>query len=176
MPPKKKGKGDEFPRYLGVIPSRGQFKARIYAWDSGMDYSLSMSYSCLQFVPHRLSSTPPPSTCDRWPNPPPHTPPHRPPCVDVYLGHWWAAEKAAHAYDIASIKLRGVNGANRALLLNFPLATYTEQIDQIMPMSFAEFLESVRATADALHPRLKAPGAKTDGGGDKKKGPAKKKK
>ena len=107
---------------------------------------------------------------------PPHTPPHRPPCVDVYLGHWWAAEKAAHAYDIASIKLRGVNGANRALLLNFPLATYTEQIDQIMPMSFAEFLESVRATADALHPRLKAPGAKTDGGGDKKKGPAKKKK
>ncbi|XP_026460297.1 AP2-like ethylene-responsive transcription factor At1g79700 [Papaver somniferum] len=57
----------------------------------------------------------------------------------VYLGAYDGEEAAAHAYDLAALKYWG-----RETILNFPLATYEEEIKEMEGQSKEEYIGSLR--------------------------------
>lgn len=74
--------------------------------------------------------------------------------ADIYLGHYWNPEKAAQAYDIACIKLRGVFGARH--WLNFPVDGYilSGKVDEIMVRARAQASRhpfTIPSANEALH-------------------------
>lgn len=63
--------------------------------------------------------------------------------TEVYLGHFSEQELAARAYDKAAIRLRGIEAATRSLL-NMDEASYSEELNGIMSMSFEQLVISLR--------------------------------
>jgi len=158
MPPKKK-KEDTGPVYKGVYRNKGMYKARVFGWQSGEYRPFRMRCSggrpwvagdpsrgetARRSGVNRASGTAPSAPRRRgatrvgwaggpragWAGQPNAAPGRRP--ADIYLGHYWNQERAAQAYDIALIKLRGLYGAmNRT---NFPMDSYQlpGQVEAVM--------------------------------------------
>jgi len=57
----------------------------------------------------------------------------------VYLGAYDDEEAAAHTYDLAALKYWGTE-----TILNFPLSTYTKELEEMQSVSKEEYLASLR--------------------------------
>lgn len=57
----------------------------------------------------------------------------------VYLGAYDAEEAAAHAYDLAALKYWG-----QETVLNFPVTTYTKEVEEMKDLSKEEYVGSLR--------------------------------
>lgn len=57
----------------------------------------------------------------------------------VYLGAYDEEEAAAHTYDLAALKYWGAE-----TILNFPLSTYTKELEEMQSVSKEEYLASLR--------------------------------
>ncbi|PRQ56018.1 putative transcription factor AP2-EREBP family [Rosa chinensis] len=57
----------------------------------------------------------------------------------VYLGAYDSEDAAAHTYDLAALKYWGPE-----TILNFPLETYTKELDEMQKVSKEEYLASLR--------------------------------